>query len=395
MGARDILHLNVADFAVEVERLVDTRLRGRPVIVAPEGATRAAVFDHSEEAFKDGVRKGMPLQRALRRCHDAVVLPPHVDRYERAMKQMLKKTLPYSPLIEQTDTQGHLFVDLSGTSRLHGEAQDIGCKIRQTLKDDIGFEPIWTVAPNKLLAKVASRLVKPTGERIVSDGEVKNLLHPLPLYLIPGLERRDIIRFRELNIYRVGEATNLEPEQLEVLFGKRHHHVHSILRGLDDSPVLPVGNKSPQIVMDHPFGNDTNDVHIIEGVLYSLVERVGSELRKRQLAAKRLMVGLDYSDGKRIFRHLVIRPATADDFNLFDIARELLQKAWMRRIRIRHLRVKVDRLAYPPVPQLDLFEDKQQLADDKTNLIVAMDTIRNRFGFSAVNMGRTLSRPPS
>ncbi len=213
-AARDILHLNVADFAVEVERLVDTRLKGRPVIVAPEGAARAAVFDHSEEAFRSGVRKGMPLQRALRCCRDAVVLPPHVDRYERAMKQMLKKTLPYSPLIEQTDTQGHLFVDLSGTSRLHGEAQDIGRKIRKTLKDDIGFEPIWTVAPNKLLAKVASRLVKPTGERIVSDGETQTLLHPLPLHLIPGLECRDIDRFRDLNIYRVGEAADLDPEQL-------------------------------------------------------------------------------------------------------------------------------------------------------------------------------------
>lgn len=390
-AARDILHLNVADFAVEVERLVDTRLRGRPVIVAPEGAARAAVFDHSEEAYRSGVRKGMPLQRALRCCRDAVVLPPHVDRYERAMKEMLKKALPYSPLIEQTDTQGHLFVDLSGTSRLHGKSQDIGLKIRKTLKDDIGFDPIWTVAPNKLLAKVASRLVKPTGERIVSPDEAGELLQPLPLYLIPGLEYGDIRRFRELNIYRVGEARNLEPEQLDILFGKRHHYIHSILQGLDDSPVLPVGNKAPQIVMDHPFGNDTNDVHIVEGVLYSLVERIGSELRKRQLAAKRLMVGLDYSDGKRIFRYLVLRPATADDFRLFDIARELLQKTWMRRVRIRHLRIKVDRLTYPPVPQLNLFEDVRKEQDDKSNLIVAMDSIRNRFGFSAVNMGRTLS----
>ncbi len=147
--------------------------------------------------------------------------------------------------------------------------------------------------------------------------------------------------------------------------------------------------------MNHPFGNDTNDVQIVEGVLYSLMERVGSELRKRQLATKRLMVGLDYSDGKRIFRHLVLHPATADDFRLFDIARELLQKTWMRRVRIRHLRVKADRLTFPPVPQLDLFEDVRKEEDDKSNLIAAMDTIRDRFGFSAINMGRTLSRPSS
>ncbi len=395
MGARDILHLNVADFAVEVERLVDTRLKFRPVIVVPEGAARATVFDHSEEAFKSGVRKGMSLQRALRHCPDATVLPPHIDRYERAMKEMLKRTLPYSPLIEQADTQGHLFVDLSGTSRLHGKAEDIGQKLRNALKNDIGFDPIWTVAPNKLLAKVASRLVKPTGERTVSSDEAQQLLHPLPLHLIPGLERRDIMRFRELSIRYVGEATELEAEQLEVLFGNRHYYIHAILRGEDNSPVLPVGNKAPQVVMEHSFGNDTNEIHIIEGVLYSLVEHVGAELRKRQLATTRISIGLDYSDGKRIFRHVPLHPATTDDFHLFGNIRKLLQKAWTRRVRIRHLQVRADRLTYPPVPQLDLFEDTKQKDNDKKNLIDALDSIRNRFGFSSINMGRTLSRPYS
>ena len=179
MVDRAILHLNVADFAVEVERLVDSRLKTRPVIIAPEGAARAAVFDHSEEAFQSGVRKGMPLKRALRRCKEAVVLPPHPDRYERAMREMLKRALPYSPLIEQTDTHGHLFVDVSGTSRLHGPPQDVGLRMRKALQKEVGFLPIWALAPNKLLAKVASRLVKPTGERIVRPGEETRLLEPL------------------------------------------------------------------------------------------------------------------------------------------------------------------------------------------------------------------------
>ncbi len=390
-AARDILHLNVADFAVEVERLVDSRLKTRPVIIAPEGAARAAVFDHSEEAFQAGVRKGMALKRALRYCKDAVVLPPHPDRYERAMREMLGRALPYSPLIEQTDTQGHLFVDLSGTSRLHGPPQDVGWRIRKTLHKDVGFLPIWTVAPNKLLAKVASRLVKPTGERIVTSGEESRLLRPLPLHMIPGLEASDVFRLRDFNLRRVGEATQLTPAQLDVIFGKRAATIHNLLRGMDDSPVLPVDERRPRIIADHDFGNDTNDLHRIEGALYALVEEACADVRKRGMAAKRMGLWLDYSDGKRMHRTRIIKPPSANDFTLFEVAQDLLHKAWMRRVRIRHMRLRLDRLSYPTPPQLDLFEDIRKEQNDKHELVATLDAIRDRFGTDAVRMGRTIS----
>ena len=91
---RSIIHLNVADFAVAVERAVDCRLKDRPVIIAPEGAPRATVYDMSEEAYRTGIRKGMPLRRAVRVCKNAKILPPHPDRYEHAMGALLKQTLP-------------------------------------------------------------------------------------------------------------------------------------------------------------------------------------------------------------------------------------------------------------------------------------------------------------
>src|SRR5512137_2328309 len=117
MDARAIIHLNVADFAVAVERVLDARLRERPVVIAPEGALRAAVFDMSDEAFQHGVHKGMALARARRLCRDVVVIAPHPDRYEQAMRDLLARALPYSPLIEMTDTNGHLFIDATGTCR--------------------------------------------------------------------------------------------------------------------------------------------------------------------------------------------------------------------------------------------------------------------------------------
>jgi DNA polymerase-4 len=387
---RSIIHLNIADFAVAVERAVDCRLKDRPVIIAPEGAARAAVYDMSEEAYRNGIRKGMALRRALRLCPDARILPPHPDRYEHAMRSLLKQTLPYSPLIETGEADGHLFMDVSGTARLFGLPMDVAWRLRRQVKKDLGLDPIWSVAPNKLVAKVATRLVKPDGEYIVGAGEEESLLAPLPISLVPGIERDDLLRLREFNLTRVAQFTALSLEQLQIPFGARALFLYQTARGIDPSPVLPVGQKPPKVIADHEFGNDTNDRSCLESVLYRLVEQIGDRLRRRRRAARRVAVVLDYSDGMRSIRQLAARPATANDLTLFQLARRTLMRAWTRRVRIRHLRLICDRLIFPPA-QLELFADEQRETQKRDHLIVAIDSIRHRFGSEALRVGRTLA----
>jgi len=389
MRERSIIHINVADFAVAVERLVDSRLRGRPVIIAPGGSARAAVYDMSEESYQSGVRKGMILGRALRYCRDAVVLPPHPARYERAMTRLVKHALPFSPLIEMTDHNGHLFIDVTRTGKLFGPPPDVAWRIRKTVRTDMDFDPIWSVAPNKLVAKVATRVVKPAGEYIIGAGEEEDFLKPLPVHFIPGIEREDLKRFREFNLTLAGHAASLSMGQLNVIFGKHSRSLYDAVRGIDQSSVLPVGQKQPMISADHEFGNDTNHVAVVEGTLYRLVERAGADLRKLRLTARRIKILLDYSDGRRIIRQVVANPATANDFRLFVLAKTALERAWTRRVGIRHLRLIFDRLTYPPA-QMKLFaEDKKENKMSDT-LIFALDAIRHRFGFNTIRVGRTL-----
>ena len=178
MDGRLIIHLNVADFAVAVERLTDSRLRERPVIVAHQDVSRTIVYDMSEEAYQNGVRKTMALKTALGRCRDARVVAPHLHRYENAMTELLRCALPYSPLVEMTDHNGHLFLDVTGTKKLFGLARDVGRRIREDIRRRIGVDPVWAVAPNKLTAKVATRLVKPSGEYIVEAGSEAAFFKP-------------------------------------------------------------------------------------------------------------------------------------------------------------------------------------------------------------------------
>ena len=146
------MHLNVTDFAVAVERLCEPSLRDRPVIVAPLGSPRALVFDMSEEAFRAGVRKHMPLERARRLCRDARLAPPRPHRCERAMAAMLRLARPYSPLIEAEEDTGHLFLDLTGTGGLFSPPRDLARRIRREIRQRLGLDPAWGLAVNKLVA---------------------------------------------------------------------------------------------------------------------------------------------------------------------------------------------------------------------------------------------------
>ncbi len=390
MHERSIIHINVADFPVAVERLLDSHLRERPVIIAPEGGTRAVVYDMSEESYKNGVRKGMLLRQALRYCRDAIVLPPHPDRYERAMAQLLKYVLPYSPLIEVTDHNGHLFIDATGTGRLFGPPSDVAWRIRKRVRTDIGFDPIWSVAPNKLLAKVATRMVKPTGEYIVRAGDEEDILKPLPIHILPGIEQEDLKRFQEFNMTCAGHVAGLSMEQLNVIFGDYCHNLYDIVRGIDTSPIFSIGQRQPVVNAGHEFGNGTNAVAVVEGALYQLIERVGAGLRERRLTARRTKITLDYSDGRRVARQSAIKPATANDFRIFAVAKLTLKRAWTRRVRLRHLRLICDNLTYPPA-QMELFAEDKEEKKKSDNLITALDNIRFRFGATAICVGRTLS----
>lgn len=390
MAERAIIHLNVADFAVAVERGLDPGLRGRPVIVAPEGAARAAVYDMSEEAFQAGVRKGMLLRRARRLCPDARVLPPHPDRYERATEELLRRALPYSPLVEAVDEKGHLFLDATGTSLLFGPPPDVAWRIRREVRAGLALDPIWSVAPSKMVAKVATRLVKPHGESIVRPGEEEAFLRPVPLALLPGIEREELQRLGELHLVRAGELARWTLAQLAVAFGRHARSLYETVRGIDPSPVLRAGQKRPVVAAEHEFGDDTNEAAVVEAVLYSLVEEVGAELRRRRLAAPRVLLTVDYSDGMRSVRQASTPSPTANDLRLFALARRALERAWTRRVRVRHLGLTCDRLRFPPA-QLELFpEDEGQRPPREERLIEAVDRIRARFGEQAIRVGRTV-----
>ncbi len=153
------------------------------------------------------------------------------------------------------------------------------------------------------------------------------------MWLVPGIERGDLIRLKEFNFTRVSQVTALSLEHLQVPFGNRARFLFETVRGIDPSPVLPADRQRPMVISDHDFDEDTNERAVLEGALYGMVENAGQRLRRQRRAARRISVALDYSDGIRCARQSTAKPATANDLMLFKAAQQALNLARMRRLR--------------------------------------------------------------
>jgi DNA polymerase-4 len=385
---RAVLHFNVADFAVAVERVADTGLCRRPLLIAPLGAARAVVYDMSEEAYGEGVRKGMPLRRATRLCPRAALLPPRPDLYARAMGAFFRELQGYSPLIEVGDVDGHFFVDVTGTHRLHGPAVDIGWRVRRRARAALGINPIWTLGSGKVVAKVASRLVKPVGEYIVAPGEEEAFLAPLPVRLLPGLSGRELQRLEAFSLTTVGALAELSRQQLLVAFGSRCHYLHGLSHGIDEEPVRPPGAAQEMFFHQHLFADDSNDREEVQAALFALADTAGSALRDRALACRRLVLRLDYADGSHSTRQALCGNGAASDFQLRQLALAALDRAWTRRTRLRACRLACDRLQ-PRSPQLSLFPEGEERQRREERLQGAIDILRVRYRPGLVGIGRS------
>ncbi len=383
---RAIIHFNVADFAVAVERIVDSALCKRAVIIAPLQAARAVVYDMSEEAFCCGVQKGMPLSRAARLCRRATILPPRPGIYRRAMQAFLGQVRDYSPRVEHGAVDGHIFVDVTGTHRLFGPAPDIGLKVRKRVRDGLGINPIWSLAGNKLVAKVASRLVKPAGEYIVGPGEEEDFLAPLPLPLLPGLFPEEVNRLRAFNLVKIGQLANLTREQLMVPFGRRSDFLHAASHGIDTSAITTETPRTSPLAFEHFFADDTNDKKELAGTAANLAAKAGRELRAKRQVARQVEIRLTYADGVRSSGRAASRRGSGSDFVLKQLARQALQRALTRRIRVRSCHLLCSRLQKES-PQLLLFPETAgpEIRQEKT--CRALDTITTRFGPDLIRAG--------
>lgn len=375
---RDIVHLDVAAFAVAVERVRDPRLRERPVVVAPP-TPRGLVLTASFEARRAGIARGMPVTRAMRVCRDVVVLTPDEPLYARAASAVREIVSRFTPLVEPA-SGGRWFLDLTGTRRLFGAPVDAAARVAREVKERLRLPAAVGVSINKTVSRVAADVTEPAGLLDIAHGNEASFLAPLPAVRLPGVAGDVRMTLVDLNIRIVREIAELDVGNLTMLFGRFGIVLHDRALGIDPTPVRPP-EEEPSVLEEATLAEDTNEVAAIEAVLFELTRRAGLELRRRGVSAGRLEVGLRYADGARARARADLREPSDLDPRLYREASRLLGRGLARRVRVRSLMLRASGLARRP-RQLLLFEEGVYRRD--ASLTAALTRLHAKHGREAL-----------
>jgi len=388
MDGRAILHVDMDAFYASVEQRDDPALRGRPVIVGGTGG-RGVVAAASYEVRRFGVHSAMPVREALRRCPEAVCVPPRIGHYAAVSEQIFAVFHEFTPLVQGLSLD-EAFLDVTASTGALGDATHIAHEIKRLVRERTDLTASVGVAPNKLVAKIASDLGKPDGLVVVRPDEVRTLLDPLPIRGLFGLGAKTAPKVEALGIHTLGELRQASPARLRPVFGRYTERVQQRAAGIDDRPVVP-DREEQQISAEETFDADIADHAKLRAELVRLADRTCARLRARQLSAGCVTVKIRRGDFTTCTRQRRIEPPTQETRVITALATALLD-AWLAsqpRAALRLLGVGVSELA--PSTQLDLFTAPQTVRNRELDATV--DRIRERFGKVALTRASSLERP--
>ena len=395
---RIILHVDMDAFFASVEQRDNPELRGKPIIVGgsgPRGVAAAASY----EARKFGVRSAMPTREALRRCPELICVPGRMDVYQSVSKQIFEIFHEFTPDVQGISVD-EAFLDVSGCMRLYGSAREIAVKLKARVKAETQLTASVGIAPNKLVAKIASDLEKPDGIVEITQAELPERLDNLSVSVIPGIGKVTLPKLQRLNIKTMRDLRLANESKLRNVFGKYTQRMQEKAAGID---FRQVGESAADKSISHEITFDKNigDIGLLLRHLQRLNDKTATRLRSMKFQAGTIQLKLRLPDFQTFTRQMSLQPATDDSQLLFNAAKRLLDKWFLENpnTQLRLLGVGVSKLAENS--QLNLFDQALSQIDEpiglKTkpkrpkNLDKTMDAIQEKFGKQSIKHGQAVN----
>jgi len=382
-----IMHMDLDTFFVSVERLTDSRLNGKPVLIG--GVTdRGVVAACSYEARAFGVHSAMPMKRAKELCPEAIQIRGNsgtYSKYSEDVTAIIKETVP---LYEKTSID-EFYADMTGLDRFHSSYQ-MATELRERIKRDTGLPISFGLSKNKTVSKVATGVAKPDNLLKIAYGTEKPFLAPLSVSKIPMVgEKTQQILF-SLGVKQIRTIQEMPVELMEKVLGKNGVTIWRKANGIDNTQVVPY-NERKSISTERTFDKDTIDVVKLKGILLAMAENLAFQLRRGLKLTACVTVKVRYSDFNTYTLQSRI-PYTSADHVLIAKVMDLFNKLYHKRLLVRMIGVRFSHLVEGGY-QINLFEDAEEII----SLYHAMDKIRDKFGdrkvMRAFGMGaKTISR---
>jgi DNA polymerase IV len=372
--ARTILHIDMDAFYASVEERDRPELKGKPLIV---GGTRGrgVVAAANYAVRRYGVRSAMPMGEALRRCPDAICVAPRMGRYKEVSAQVFAIFRNFTPLVEGLSLD-EAFLDVTASQQLLGSAETIGRDIRRRIVQQTGLTASVGIAPNKLLAKIASDLNKPDGMCRIGADNLHDILDGLPIEKLFGVGAKSLPAVHAAGIRTFGDLRLAGDDAVWRAFGKHGKAMRERAAGVDERPVEP-HREEKSISAEQTYAVDIRGAAALTTQLLHLADRATARLRAQELAAATVNIKIRRGDFTTYTRQRRLGAPTQDTGIVAAAAKTLLEQwlAGQPTAAIRLLGVGVSDLQL--VPQRDLFSGG---AAQVSRLDLAIDGIRDRFG---------------
>ncbi len=365
-----IMHLDLDTFFVSVERLLDSRLVGKPVLIGGV-SDRGVVASCSYEARAYGVHSAMPMKRARELCPDAMIIRGNSGTYSEKSNQVTEIIKETVPAFEKTSID-EFYADLTGMDKFFSSYK-MGTELRERIIKETGLPISFGMSRNKTVSKVATGEAKPNNQMRIDEGTEKPFLAPLSVAKIPMVGQKTQQTLYSLGVKKIHTIQEMPVELMEKVLGKNGVSIWHKANGIDNSPIIPYHERK-SISTERTFERDTIDVHKLKGILMAMTENLAFQLRRGNKLTACVTVKVRYSDFNTYTLQSRI-PYTSADHMLIPKVMELFNKLYNKRLLVRLIGVRYSHLVGGGY-QINLFDD----AEEMINLYHAMDKIRDKFG---------------
>ena len=371
---RTILHLDLDSFFVSCERLLDSKLNNRPVLIGGT-SDRGVVASCSYEARSYGIHSAMPMRMARQLCPHAVIIRGNSGTYSKYSDLITDIIKSDSPVFEKSSID-EFYIDTSGMDRFYGTYQ-WSKELRTKIIKESGLPISFGLSTSKTTAKVGTGEAKPNNYIQVPKGEEKQFLAPLSIRKLPMVGAKTHQRLGMMGIQKIKTVQEMPYELMTKVMGKNGASIWKKAQGIDNNPIIPYHERK-SISIERTFEKDTTDIVKLKSIITAMAENLAYQLRNGKKLTACVSVRIRYSDFVTVSKQQHIS-YTSVDHSLIEVVKQLFDSLYNRRMLIRLVGVRYSKLVGGGY-QINLFEDSEELV----RLYQAMDKIRNRYGQDAV-----------
>ena len=368
---------------------LDLRLIPSAIGGDPEKRT-GVILAKSIPAKKYKVTTGEPVAMALRKCPDLVLARPDFKLYVKNSRAFIAICKKYAPVVEQVSID-ECFCDFDNTERIYPDPLELAYRIKDEIRDTLGFTVNVGISENKLLAKMASDFEKPDKVHTLYPSEIPEKMWPLPVGELFTVGKATAERLRRARIETIGDLAHTDPAALEKMFGqKMGSHLHRYANGISNSPVLAEPEEAKGYSISTTLEDDVETQEAADHILLALADSVSARMRADSAKAFCVAVTIRSNDFKNKSHQQKLKEPTDGTKEIYQLAKQLFSELWNGKTPLRLLGIALTDLTREDFVQTSLFAEAEEKKTKSKQLDKTVDALRSKYGRSAVQRGALL-----